>query len=79
MAQQAKNTLGKMCAVRRGGGGQKGNPNRLYFKTQQCCKHCEAKVWHVPANYPNSIENKKRKAGALAKAAEKAAEACKEE
>ena len=68
-----------MCAVRKRGGDQKGNPNRLYFKTQQYCKHCEAKMWHVPTNCPNSIENKKRKADALAKAAEEAAEACKDE
>ena len=78
-AQQAKNTLGKMCAERKGGGGQTGNPNRLYWKVQQYCKHCKAKVWHLPTNCPNSMKNKKRKADALARAAEEAAEACKEE
>ena len=78
-AQQAKNTSGKMCAVRKGGGGQTGNPNWLYWKVQQYCKHCEAKVWHLPANCPNLMKNKKRKADALARAAEEAAEACKEE
>ena len=77
--QQAKNTSGKMCAVRKGGGGLKGNRNRLYWKEQQYCKNCDAKVWHVPGNCPKSMENKKRKAEELAKAAEEAAEACKEE
>ena len=77
--KQAKNTSGKMCAVRKGGGGLKGNRNRLYWKEQQYCKNCDAKVWHVPGNCPKSMENKKRKAEELAKAAEEAAEACKEE
>ena len=78
-AQQAKNTSVKMCAVRKGSGGQRGKPNRLYFKTQQYCKHFETKVRHVPENCPNSIENKTRTAEALAKAAEEVAEACKGE
>ena len=58
-AQQAKNTLVKMCAVRKGAGGQRGNANHFYLKAQQYCKHCKTKVWHVPANCPNLLENKK--------------------
>ena len=70
---------GKEHALRKGGEDHKDNPSRLYFKAQQYCKHCEAKVWCVPANCPNSMENKKIKVDELVKAAEEAAEVCKGE
>ena len=75
--ETAMNSAGVMCPARKGKGGKMGNPNRLYFTEKQFCKNCNAKVFHLPASCPQSVEGKKRKAEYLAKAAAAAAEACK--
>ena len=76
-AETAMNSAGVVCPAKKGDG-RKGNVHHLYFTEKQFCKNCNAKVWHIPANCPLSMEGKKRKAEYLAKQAAAAAEACKD-